>query len=827
MLKNYIRIAWRNIVRHKVYTTINILGLALGICACLVIWLVTSYEFSFDRFHPNGDRIYRIVGEVQSDIGEKMFMNSVFSDVAGFEHAIPGFEAKAGFHGYDGELTIPAGEGRSSKKFGGRVEGSYEAATILTGPGYFSIFKYEWLAGNAAVLNEPFRLVLAESAARKYFGAGPLDKMLGREVIYDDSIRATVGGIVKDWAGHTDLAYTNFLSIGTAPRSFLKNRIPTEDWSSLQPHASQAFVLLEKGTNPASVNGAFAAYIDKYVKRLHSNAKIHMYLQPLSAMHFTGDFHRGDDGDDFRKPYMPTLYVLMGLAVFILVIAAVNFINLSTAQSIQRAKEIGIRKVMGSSRRGLVMQFLMETGVLTLLAAGLSVCMVRPVLGAFKDFIPEGVRFHMGDPATLLFLLLVIGVTTLLAGFYPARVLAAFLTVKSLKGAIFQKGSGQPGLRKVLIVFQFTISLVFIIGALVIGNQISFMRDADKGFDTDAIVTVNRYGDHRERLKLFAASVEKIAGVGAVAMQGNSPMGFAHMGSNFTWKGRELVQTQVSTEMGDAGFIPLYKMRLLAGRNILPGDSVKEVVINAEYARVLGFSNPSEALGKMIYETTGKDTYNAANPFPIVGVVADFMENSFHEAMKPVVIMHTPERERSLAIKLLTKGKQAGDTKTMLAAMEKQWKAIYPASSFDYSFLNESIGQLFGQEEHTAWLVNMAMAITIFISCMGLFGLGLFTAQRRTREIGIRKVLGAGVANITAMLTRDFLVLVGIAFLIAAPIAGYAVKQWLMDFVYRVPVGWGVFAIAGAGAGMIALLTVSVKAIGAAMANPVKSLRSE
>lgn len=296
-------------------------------------------------------------------------------------------------------------------------------------------------------------------------------------------------------------------------------------------------------------------------------------------------------------------------------------------------------------------------------------------------------------------------------------------------------------------------------------------------------------------------------------------MGYAHMGNTFVYRGKELINLQVSTDAGDADFIPFYGMKILAGRNMLKGDSVKEVVINETYARALGFTHPADAIGKMIYEQE--------RPHPIVGVVSDFMENSFHEAMKPVVIMHMPGEEKSVAVKLLAENNQAENAKIVMASMEQQWKKLFPDTPFYSSFLNESIGWLFEQERKTAWLVNMAMGITIFISCMGLFGLGMYTAQRRTKEIGIRKILGASATNIAMMLSKDFLLLVVIAFVIASPIAWYFMEQWLRDFAYRVPVRWWVFGLSALAAITLTMATVGYQAVKAALTNPAESLKTE
>ncbi|HEX9510559.1 MAG TPA: ABC transporter permease [Puia sp.] len=818
MIKSYFIIAWRNLIRNKIYSIINVLGLALGICACIVIYLITSYEFSFDKFHPDKERIYRIVGEGREPSGETMFLNSVVPDVARFQHQIPGFEAEAGFHNYGANIKIPDGD-RPAKKFENRIAGSRSSTAIITWPEYFDVFKYDWLAGNAASLNEPFKVVLSENRARKYFGELPPDSMIGKTVIYDDSLRVTVSGIVKDWNKNTDFGFTDFISISTATHSFLKSQIPTDDWSSLQIHNSMAFVKLVKGTTAAQVNERFATYIKQHVKWNKPGASFSMWLQPLTEIHFTSEFHRPDDGDDFDKPYLPTLYALMGLALFILLIAVVNFINLSTAQSIYRAKEIGVRKVMGSNKTNIVFQFLTETFVLTLIAVALSVLLVNPVLAAFHLFIRQGITFHPFAPSTLLFLFLITLITSLLAGFYPARVLASYLPVLSLKGAVAQNAGGKGNLRKGLIIFQFSIALIFIIGAIIMGNQIRFMRDTDKGFNSDAILTMNHWRDRNGKIKILAESIKHIPGIEKVIVQSNPPAAFGHWGDHFKYKGREEIDLPVSIEAGNEDFIPFYRMKLIAGRNILPSDSMKELVINETCSRAMGLIKPEEAVGKFLYRN--------GRPYPVVGVVADFHEGSFHEAIRPVVIAKAPEWERSISVKLAATGKQARDMKPILSALETQWKKVYPDEPFNYSFLDEALTWLYDQEIKTAWLMNTAMLITIFISTIGLFGLALFAAGRRTKEIGIRKVLGASVMNITTLLSRDFLTLILIAIVIASPVAWYFMNQWLQDFVYRTPISGWVFVSAGLGAIVIALVPVSFQAIRAALANPVKSLRSE
>jgi putative ABC transport system permease protein len=816
MFRNHLKVSWRYISRHKLYSAINVLGLAFGICTCIVVYLITDFELGFDRFHPGKERIYRITEELQRSNGEKEFLNSLIPDVAGVQHQIPGFEAQAGFHLYSPNIKIQDGNS-PEKKFDSRIEGSYSTSVIITWPEYFDVFKYEWLAGSPASLKEPFKVILSENKAHKYFGQLSPGQMIGKTVIYDDSLRATVSGIVKDWSGKTDFGYTDFISISSATNSFLKSQFPTDDWTSLSPHRSMAFVKLANGVTAEQINKEFGKYIKEHVKKANDGSLLTMQLQPLTDIHFSKDFHRGDDGDDFRKPYLPTLYVLIGVAIFILLLAAINFINLSTAKSIQRTKEIGVRKIVGGTKTNITIQFLTETLLLTLFAVILAALLANPVLAAFGSYIPQGVRFSIGDNSTMLFLLTVTIVTTLLAGIYPSRILATHLPALSLKGTTgFNKGH-DVSLRKALIVFQFTISLVFIIGAMVMRNQINYMNNSYKGFNSDAILTINHWRD-KGALKVFARNIANITGIKQAILQGNSPMGFAHGFQDIQFKDQDKVlNMRVSLDGGDDNYIPFYEIKIVAGRNMIKSDSMNELVINETCAKAMGFDNSQNAIGKTLYFHD--------RPYPIAGVVADFHEGSFHEEIKPVAI--AKDREWSVAIKLTTEANKISNVKAILSELEKQWKKVFPDEGFNYSFYKESIARLYEQETKTAWLMNTATIITIFISCMGLFGLALFTTERRIREIGIRKVLGASVLDITGMLTKDFTILVLIAILISSPIAWYFMNQWLQDFVYRVDIAWWVFLLAGSVAIFIALLTICVHAIRAALGNPVKSLRTE
>jgi hypothetical protein len=510
----------------------------------------------------------------------------------------------------------------------------------------------------------------------------------------------------------------------------------------------------------------------------------------------------------------------MGVAAFILVLAIINFINLSTAQSLQRIKEVGIRKVMGSSRKGLILQFVLETFLVTSCAVVLALLLVRPALSLFKDYIPDGVTFSFNS-GTLLFVAAIIAFTTLSAGLYPARLLSSYLPVTSLKGSVDRLNTGGARLRKGLIVFQFTISLFFIIGSIVIGRQINFMHDADKGFSSDAILTMNAWRARPEQMQLLAEGIRGLAGVKQVVHQGNAPMGWAHNGTALDYKEGKVqpVSTDVFMQFGGPDFIPFYQMKLLAGRNLRENDSSRGVIINETYAKTLGFSTVDGAIGKLLYQGT--------SAFSIVGVVGDFHEEGFHAPIKPLVIRSFPRAESSLGVKLATLNRSGGEAKTIIAGMEKVWKGVFPKSPFTFSFLNESITQLYQQEANTAFLMQAATFITVCISCLGLFGLALFTVRRREKEIGIRKVLGATVRSISVLLSRDFLLLVLVALVISSPIAWWLADWWLSDFAYRAGMNFWVIVEAGFAASFVAMMTVGFLALRAARENPVKVLKQE
>lgn len=812
MFRSYIRISFRNLLKHKLYAAINSLGLVMGLASCMVIYLVSAYEFSFDDFHVGKENIYRVASIKTTETGEGRPQSGAPAPLPiAVNSGIPGIEEIAGFYPYKATIKVPPGNGPETQ-FKNKAAYGKNSSTIITDDAYFNIFHYDWLAGNAATaLKKPHEIILTQSVAIKYFGSRSADQVIGRQLIFNDSLTLHVSGVVKDWKGHTDFPFTEFISASTIQSSFLKRDVQPEQWGDGDNPTWQVFVKLSGNTNPSMAGAQLSALAAANMK-LEPGQKFRMALQPLSAIHFDTGV---DDG--LRKASKTVLYSLVGVALFILLLAVINFINLSTAQFSERSKETGIRKILGSSRKALMLQFLSEAFLLTLFGSLIAILVIKPILAVFHNYIPEGLTFEF-NVALVLFITGLIVLTTMLAGLYPARVLSAYSPVLMLKGAGIRTGKGY--FRKGLIIFQFTISLVFIICGILVGNQLNYMLRQDFGFNADAVLRINtNMGDMANKKQVFAEKLLQIPGVKEVSFQSFPPMGEQSAMIPLKYIGEHEVEMPVKLQAADDHFIPLYQIKLLAGRNMVHSDSISEFVINQSFAKALGFTDVSQALAKLLY--LGDRGY------PIVGVVADFHQASYREPISPQVILSLPVAESGIAVRLTQAEKEGHDYRASLNRMEMAWKSIYPNDPFDAVFLNETIARLYEQEQKTAWLVRFAMIMTIFISCIGLLGLSVFMAQKRTKEIGIRKVLGATVLQITALLCRDFLLLVVIALLVASPVGAYLIHRWLQGYVYRIGVSWWTFAVAGIAALFIALLTVIVQSVKAGQTNPVKSLRNE
>jgi len=792
------------------YTLINVLGLAMGLCACIVIYTITSYEFSFDTFHPDKNRIYRVVLDVTEKTGKKIhFAKNPIPFAAAARQKTTGIEAIAGIIPYNAKTTVN-NENQKRKTFESRQDNGQFLTTAIIDPQWFSIFKYQWLAGNpTTALQSPFQVVLTESRGRQYFGDIPVADMIGKQVVYDDSLVVSVTGIVKDWNENSDLKFQDFISSATLSANMLKNNFNSISWSQ-RDLTAWVFVKLapEVPSSPinAQLNNLFKAEGDKNLDAIPR-------LESLSQIHFNADIIE----NPIRTAHQPTLWALVIIAIFILSLAIINFINLSTAQSMRRSKEVGIRKVLGGSRTELTFQFLAETFLLTLLALLIALFFVSPLIRAFQSYIPPGTKFQLLSPSVLLFLVAIAAVVTLLSGWYPARRLSSFLPALALsKGD--NKGGEKWILRKGLIVFQFSVSLFFIVTVVVMTRQLNYMRNKDLGFNAQAILTISTpFGDSLSKIQVLKNQLKQITGVDGVALQWVSPMVNNGRGRDIKFHSTDTKETGVVQVAGNEDFIPLYQIKLLAGRNLQKADSMKEFVINETLSKMMGASTPDEAIGQTIFWDN--------KPYPVVGVVKDFHTRSLHESISPMCLVHRPDRETTLALKL--RNQSTSGIQQILSQIEKDWRQLYPGKTFSFDFYDQSLAMLYEKDTRAATLMNAAMLITIFISCMGLFGLSMYTAQRRKKEIGIRKLLGATASNIAILMGKEFVKLVLIAIIIATPLSWWAMNTWLQNFAYREAVRWWIFILAGGIALVIAAFTVCYQSFRAALANPVTSLRSE
>lgn len=810
MSNNQFRSAIRFLARHKGYTSINILGLTLGLCACLVIYNIVSYEFSFDRCYPDRDRIYRIGARLQEDNGNGVLTEGYGKTILAptpdaLRAEFPFIQSLAAYYTYNASISVPLRDGRTPFRI------TSTDNVIIADTNYFDIFAHTWLAGSPSqALKLPFSVVLTASRARDYFGNMPASQYIDRELIYDDSLHVRVSGIIRDYEGNTDFTYTEFISFPTISHSFLKEkyRIYHADQWHFNPRIPgvQAFVKLSKNTNPKWAAAQFDALQQRHITAdaFLQLLKYGLVLQPLDDVHFNDGYT-----DGFRKADRPALYALIATAVFILLLAIVNFINLSTAQSLQQAKDINIRRILGATHFRLILRSLTETAILTTLSSIIALALVRPVMALFKDYLPESLSFKPISGTNLLFAAGIIIITTFLAGLYPAISLIRLQSDRTVQTQNIRKFT----LRRILIVFQFSVSLLFIIVSLVVGRQINYMLNADMGFNSNAVLTVTDFDAPPQQLRLFAQQAKVIPGVQEVTMQNHSPAGMPSMEFPMQLDNQKDNKLEVKLQTGDHQFIPFYHMRLLAGHNLSPGDSLREFIINETYSKALGFSKPADALGHFL-AWQGKS-------HPIVGVIANFHISSLHTPIPALAIARVANLDNSIGLRITL-----GNPQT-LPGLEALWKSLFPGLPFTYTFLDATIARLYKKDQQLSWLVRIATVVTIFVSCIGLLGLILFTVERKRKEISIRKVLGAGIGDIVFLLNKEFMVLVGIALAIASPIAFLGMRNWLQSFAYRITISWWIFALAGLITLAISLLTISLRVIRAALLNPTDNLRSE
>ncbi len=817
MIKNYLTIAIRTLWKNKLFTSINVLGLAIGISASLVIYLLVNYHFTFDKFEKDNDRIYRVVSDF-SFSGESYHNSGVAAPLPdAVRKEITGIEAVVPFRTVDegAKVSVPVADKKEPVVFKNQSE------IVFADERFFNLIGYEWLAGSAkTALLQPYQTVLTESNAKLYFPSLSAVQVIGKEIYFNDTVRATITGVVKDITYNTDFTFKTFISRATLESTSLK----PNDWDAWDNTngASQLYVKLSPGTTAAKVQAGIDNLFKKYEKKEPGdNSKSWHTLQPLSDLHFNGDY----GGYSNALANKPTLYSLLAVAAILLLLGCINFINLTTAHAAQRAKEIGIRKTMGSSRKQLIFQFLSETFLLTFTATILSIFLTPLILKAFAGFIPEGLHFSaIEQPGVLIFLLLLIIIVSFVSGFYPAIILSGYKPVLVLKNQAYNNTgkTRNAWLRKSLTISQFVIAQVFIMGVLLVSKQITYSLNKDMGFKKDAIVFLqtNYYDTVKSNKYTFMSKLRSIPEIAMVSMSTSPPSSGNTWSSTMKYKdGKKEIETDVQQKYADANYLKLYQIKLLAGTNNSASDTVSSFVINETYLHILGFQKPTDAIGKYI-EWSNKQ-------YPITGVIADFNQRSLHEAVKPMAIGTWANQERTINIALQPQNKAGNTWKTGIAKIEKAWKEIYPNDDFDYTFFDESIAKYYDAEQNISSLLKWATGLSVFISCLGLLGLVIYTTTQRTKEIGVRKVLGATITQIVTMISKDFILLVLLGFVIAAPLAWFGMNKWLENFAFRTEISWWIFLLGGLVMIFIALITLSFQTIRAAMMNPVKSLRTE
>ena len=799
MFKTYLKTALRNLKRYKANSFINIAGLVVGFAAFLIIFLVIQYEQSFDDFHANKDQIYRVV-RIGRDAANREYRTGVpFPVTQGLRNDLPQLKNTAAIFGDNNvQVIIPAADGSVLKKF-------KEPNVFCAEPQFFQMFDYSLAAGNMkTALKDVNTVLLTKDVAAKYFG--DWHKAMGQSLkIYGETMKVT--GILNNPPANTDFP----LSVVVSYATLMKYSDPN-DWGSISDE-NYCFVQLNKNTSLSQLTKQVDGFTDKRIKPV--NPGYFLSLQPLNEIHF--DARYGNfTGVTFSKDLILALSII---GLFLLIIACVNFINITTAHAINRSREVGVRKVMGSNRMQLIWQFLSETGIITLLALAGSVIVVIACLSSINNLLSIHLTTaSLFNSRFVFFMLASFIVLTALSGFYPALVLSGFKSINVLKGVIGNNNKG-ISLRRGLVVFQFVVAQMLIIGTLIIASQMDYFRTADMGFNKEAIINAGFPGDSLSRTKtgFLQNELKKIPGIQHVSFSAFAP---SAGGGWYTDLRTESNHSSTNPDMiicmkpADTSYFSLYAMPLVAGRVYFPSDTMREFVVNETVIRNLGIRNAKDAIGKMI-NVNGKT-------FPIVGVVKDFHVYSLRDPIGPVV-MTTMKNQYGLAnIKI-----NMNQAKNVIASIQNTWNKYFPDYVFEYSFLDQSIADYYKQENQLSVLYKIFSGIAIFISCLGLYGLISFMALQRRKEIGIRKVLGAPVRDIVVMLSKEFTMLIVVAFLIASPIAWYYMHQWLQQYTYRITMGIWFFIATIVCSLFIAWVTVAYTAIKAATANPVKSLRME
>lgn len=794
MFKSYFKTLFRNIVKNKTYSMINITGLAIGMAAAILILLWIQNELSIDRFYEKQDRIYLMHNRDKSPDGQKWaWPNTPIVMGPTLKKDYPEVEDVARYRNVTFLLTV------GEKKLNQR--GSFADST------FFNVFSLPFLKGNAqTALNDKHSIVLTEKFAKALFGD---EDAMGKMVRVDSTHNCTVTAVLKDLPNNTRFEFAYML-----PWTYLEDiGWADEDWGN---NGIRTFVLLKEGASQATFDKKVENITIDHTKSTANESTTQVFTHPLSKVHLYG---KSEDGK-MVGGQIETVKLFAVIAAFILLIACINFMNLSTARSEKRAKEVGIRKVAGAGKRLLILQFLGESIFLSLIAFVVAIIIVQLSLSGFNLLVGKNLYINYADPLFWMYSFAFVLFTGIIAGSYPAFYLSSFNPIGVLKGA-FKKSKTLVAPRKILVTVQFTFAIILIISTVIVVRQIQYGLNRQSGYNRENLIYLFTQGDVD---KHYAAIKNEMLSSGAVTSITRSANPITQRWSDswgFKWEGSNKSDEKIDfLRLGtDADFIKTIGVTLLQGRDIdvnnYPTDS-NAVMLNEAAVKAMRVKEP---LGMVIGEV-GND-----NKWTVVGVVKDFvLESPYQQNINPTMIFG-PNKDYAQIIHAKLNAQNA--TGENIAAIEKIFKKYNPQYPVDYVFADESYARKFQDSQRTGKLAALFAGLTIFISCLGLFGLATYMAESRTKEVGVRKVLGASVFNVTLLLSKEFLRLVVVSFIIASPIAWYAMNKWLDNYSYRISIEWWVFAIAGLLAVLIAIVTVSYQAIRAALANPVKSLRNE
>ncbi len=800
MLRNYLKIAWRNIWKNKVFSAINIFGLSIGLACCILMFLLIQHELSYDKFNVQAKNIYRITSVMDGTDGKRNLaitpapwaplMKKDYPEIKNFVRLLKDEKATVGQTG---------------------EQHYYENDLLYSDSTFFDVFSFSLSKGNAALaLEQPNSIILSKETAIKYFGeADPIGKTLEINS-FGRNFNVQVTGVANDIPSNSHFTFNGLISLQTL--GDLSNL-----WSF---HMFQSYLLINNTASKAGLEKKFAGFVNKYIiNNPAADGKQDIFLQPLSSIHLHSQMV-GEIGTNGSATYV---YVFTGIALFILLIACFNFTNLSTARSVSRAKEVGLRKVVGAERRQLIGQFLGETTLLAVIALMLAVIIAAIALPVFNQLSQRELSILDGNNYGLLFLLVALVLFVgLLAGIYPATVLSSFKPVEVLKGK-FQKSFKGIAFRKVLVTFQFAISIALVAGTILVFKQLQFLQTKKLGFDKDnvAIITLPRDTDSAklQSLKLSLLNDPLVTSVAAASSvpSANIPVNLVNDGSIDLKK-----SSSMQMLFADNDFIRTMKMKIVAGRDFTGSyatDKSEGFVLNEEAVKKLGWQNAEQAIGKTFQWVQPNVVLKTGK---IIGVVQDFNITPLKSPVQPLVMHYFPGRFQYLYVRF-----NGSIGSNALDAVGEKFKALYPNQFFEYSFLDETLNALYASEKKLSKIFGYFSFLAILIACLGILGLSLYSIQQRIKEIGIRKVLGANVMSITSELMKEFFKPVLIAAVIATPVAWYGISKWLEEFAYRIQINWMVFVFSAVIVFTIAILTMSFQAIKAAKTNPVKNLRTE